>query len=317
MKNVSNDNIERARRNYYNNADSGKVFLLVILFQLVVSLILSLIVSQIASSYEIDRTVITSSVWYIAGTTLANVLVYFFVYFFYTRKRIELSAVKVKFNMKWHTYLMVIAVGVITLLGVQYLISSVDDVLFIIGYKLSVSPINPTDFGSFMLATLLLAVAPAIFEELIFRGIVFQGLNKRFKTIYAMLLSSLLFALFHGNIQQLVYPFILGMVMSWIVYRTGSIVSSMIVHFINNFLVVLTGFSMGLPGVWWKYLLAVGLAVITAGIFFLLDKFYFKKLKQEEKIEKEKNTSIFLYIAFGVVTVLFILGTILGFYIQQ
>lgn len=316
-------NIEKFRRKFYNNDDSGKVFLFTILFQILVSLVLSLLVNQIASNYEVETTVITSNIWYILANAFISILVYFLIYFLYTTsKNIDLKAVKIKFKMKWHTYLIAVAIGIISILGVQYLIGALDQLWAIMGYNLSSSPINPTDFGSFVLATFVLALVPAIFEELIFRGIIFNGLNKRFKTIHAMLLSSLLFALYHANLQQLVYPFILGMIMSWLVARTGSIFSSMIVHFINNFIVVLsaylyntTGFSMNLPSQWWSYLVAVILPLVAGFIFFLIDKFYFKH-KDKEQIEKENKTSLFLYIALAVGGVVFLIFTLFGFFIK-
>ena len=165
-------NIEIMRRKFYNNDDSGKVFLLTILFQLLVSLVISLLVGQIAAAYEIDAKSITSSIWYILASSFITILIYFLVYFLYTtQKGISLKAVNVKFKMKWQTYLIVLGVGIVSIFGVQYFIGAVDELLKIIGYPLSQTPINPTDFGTFVLSVLVLALVPAIFEELIFRKV--------------------------------------------------------------------------------------------------------------------------------------------------
>lgn len=311
-------------RKYYNNDDSGKVFLLVILFQLLLSLVVSLLIGQIAAAKEIDPKTITSNIWYILANVALNILVYFLVYFLFSRYRqIELKAVKVDFKMKWHTYFIVVAIGIIALLGSQYFIGAVDELLKIVGYPLSSGVgINPTNFGSFILAVVIYCLVPAVCEELIFRGIIFNGLNRRFKTPVAITLSALLFALFHVSLQQLVYPFILGMIMAWVVARTGSIVASMIIHFVNNFLVVLmaylsnvTSFSMDLPHVWWSYLVAAALLLVMGLIFFLIDKFYFKG-KNKEEIEKEEKTSVFLYVAISVGVAIFLVMTILNFVIK-
>lgn len=310
-------------RKYYNNDDSGKVFLFTILFQVLTSLVISLLVAQVASAQGVDVKTITSNIWYILGSVVVSIAVYLLVYFLYSRaKQIELKAINAKFNMKWHTYLIVIAIGLVSLFGTQYFIGAVDDLLSLIGYPLSGSPINPTDFGSFVLAVFVLAVVPAICEEIIFRGIIFNGLRKRFKTIHAIVLSALLFALFHASLQQFVYPFILGMVMAWVVARTGSLIASILVHFVNNFIVVLfaylsnvTGFTMALPKTWWAYLVAVAILLVMGVIFFLIDRFYFKN-KDKEEIEKESKTSVFLYIAFAVAGVVFLVMTIMNFVIK-
>ena len=308
-------------RKYYNNDDSGKVFLLVIVFQILISLVISLLIGQISSNYNIKTEDITSSTWYILASALINILVYGLVYFLYTSSnRIDFNAVKFNYKLKWHTFLVVILVGVIALFGSQYFVGAVDDLLAALGYPLdSASPIALVDFGSFMFAVFVLAIVPAVFEELIFRGIVFNGLCKRFKTSSAIILSALLFALFHGNLQQFIYPFILGMIMAWIVARTGSVVCSMIIHFINNFIVVLfaylstiSNFSIDFPRTWWGYLIAFELLLLMGAILFLIDRFYFKR-KDKEIIERENKTSNFLYIAFAVSGLLLLITTVLKF----
>ena len=74
----------------------------------------------------------------------------------------------------------------------------------------------------------------------------------------------------HQNLQQLIYPFLLGSIMAWAVVRSGSLISSVIIHFTNNFLVVLltfiqnmTGWSVALPREWWFYLIAIVLLLLT------------------------------------------------------
>lgn len=310
------------RRKFYNSDDSGKVFLLTILFQLVISLIISLFMSQIASMQEKPLDELTKNVWYVVIYSIINVAIYFGIYFFYNKyKKIEYSAVKPRFKLKWHTYFMMIAIGAIVLFGTQYFIGAVDNFLSLIGFPLnSSSMIDPKDWGSFILAVIVLALIPAIGEELIFRGVVLNGLRKRFSDVKAVLLTALLFALMHANLQQLVYPFLLGAVMGWVAVRTGSLISSIIIHFTNNFLVVLsaflsntTSFSMSLSGIGgWFYLVAISLLIVTAVILYLIDMFYFKK-KSSEEIEKEKTTSKFVYIAFTVGVGVLVVMSVMAF----
>ncbi len=89
---------------------------------------------------------------------------------------------------------------------------------------------------------LITAVSPAIFEELLMRGVLFSGLSNtdrgevRKKTvIFAILVSSLLFAIPHGEIRLLPGMTVAAIGYSYIVYKTGSIYLPMLLHFFNNF----------------------------------------------------------------------------------
>lgn len=77
------------------------------------------------------------------------------------------------------------------------------------------------------------ALLPAVMEELVFRGVIYSGYrNSTIKR--AMLTSALVFGLFHMNINQFCYAFFMGMVFVLVREATGSMHSSMIMHFIFN-----------------------------------------------------------------------------------
>lgn len=319
MKQQNQINQSIFRKNY-NDKDSGIVFLFCLIVPLVLFIITSMIISVIAGLKEVKAENITSSLGYVIAYSICSFAVYLAIYFIYNKtQKIEYSAIKPKFKMKWHTYLLLIMIGVVSLFGIQYFIGVVDNFLKLVGYPLEAGlpTINPTSWGTYILAVFLLAVIPAIEEELFFRGIILNGLRSRFNDIASVLLSAFMFALMHGNLQQLVYPFILGTIMGWIALRTGSLVSSVIVHFINNFLVVtmafvknITGFSFMLPDVWWFYLIAVGLLALTGGIYFIVDKFYFKHKSYEEVEKTSTKTSQFIYISLGVGAFMFLFLTV-------
>jgi uncharacterized protein len=84
------------------------------------------------------------------------------------------------------------------------------------------------------MATLLVAVAPAVSEETAFRGIIFGLLSRvlsRWETIFV---TAGMFAILHLSIMSLPHLFILGVVLAWLRARTGSIYSGMILHFTHN-----------------------------------------------------------------------------------
>ena len=83
------------------------------------------------------------------------------------------------------------------------------------------------------------AIIPAVVEELLFRGAVCKALRVYGKET-AIIVSAVLFALMHTNIEQLLYTFVAGACLGWIYVETGSLRYPMLLHFINNGLSVIT-----------------------------------------------------------------------------
>ena len=79
----------------------------------------------------------------------------------------------------------------------------------------------------------LVAVIPAICEEVAHRGLLLGGMS-RLGLKRAVLLSSLLFGLLHLNINQFFYATVLGFLMAIAVIMSNSIYPAMIIHFCNN-----------------------------------------------------------------------------------
>lgn len=86
----------------------------------------------------------------------------------------------------------------------------------------------------FPIMLFLMAVMPATIEELVFRGITYGGYRKAGTKFMAVMLSALMFGLMHGNLNQALYAFVLGILMALLVEATGSLFSSMLFHFIYN-----------------------------------------------------------------------------------
>lgn len=86
-----------------------------------------------------------------------------------------------------------------------------------------------------------IAVLPAIFEELFFRGFLFKSLEK-FGVKSKIILSSLFFTFLHFNPLNFVGPLFIGMVYGYLRHRTDSIFPSMICHFFNNSLAVILSY---------------------------------------------------------------------------
>ena len=72
-------------------------------------------------------------------------------------------------------------------------------------------------------------------EELVFRGAILRALLGWTKRHWvAIALSALLFALIHANPAQMPHAFLIGLLLGWMYYRTGSIVPGIVYHWVNN-----------------------------------------------------------------------------------
>ena len=132
-------------------------------------------------------------------------------------------------------------------------------------------PAAPNTFG-LVLFCFVLCVLPAISEELVFRGAITSYLSAE-KTSTVCLISGALFALMHMNLAQMLNAFLVGMFLTLITLRTGSIFPAMAIHFVNNLTTVLAEniFSgRGLPVLFWDFTLfeviAAAVCLIPIGL---------------------------------------------------
>ena len=88
--------------------------------------------------------------------------------------------------------------------------------------------------GPFWSSFLLVAVFAPIFEEWLCRGMILRGLLTKLKPGWAIVVSALFFAIIHMNPWQALNAFIIGVVMGYVYYKTGSLLLTMLVHFVNN-----------------------------------------------------------------------------------
>ena len=91
-----------------------------------------------------------------------------------------------------------------------------------------------------ILQIFIVAVLPAIFEELTNRGVL--GAAEKNEKEY-ILFSALLFALMHQNVTQTGYTFVAGLVMAALCFYTNGIWASVFFHFMNNFISVLRAYT--------------------------------------------------------------------------
>ena len=88
--------------------------------------------------------------------------------------------------------------------------------------------------SSFIYLILSVCIIAPIIEEVIFRGIILNGMLKRYNPSTAIIISSLLFALIHGNLHQEINAFLLALIIGCIYYKTHSLYLTIYCHFFNN-----------------------------------------------------------------------------------
>ncbi len=110
------------------------------------------------------------------------------------------------------------------------------------------------------------ALLPALVEELVFRGFYISALQPSGERC-ALVTSALLFGLAHGNLTQMPFAFMLGLLFGWLFLRTGRLWPCMVIHFLNNSLsVVFDSLGIYLPENTYRVMqMAVYAAIVLAG----------------------------------------------------
>ena len=101
-------------------------------------------------------------------------------------------------------------------------------------YDVMMESLSKVTGGPFWSSFLLTAIFAPIFEEWLCRGMVLRGLLTRMKPAWAIVISALFFALIHMNPWQALNAFIIGVVMGYVYFKTGSLLLTMLIHFVNN-----------------------------------------------------------------------------------
>lgn len=173
---------------------------------------------------------------------------------------------------------------IITIIGVHIVLSGLNS------YVISIIPGGEAaeqyildflrkDTYAFIIFTIV--IGPFV-EELMFRGLIVSGFQKRYRARKTIILSALLFAAYHGNAFQFMPSFFIGIILAWWFINTGSLVSSLFGHAISNALIILAApfivaYFPQLENMqqWPLQLYILGTALLVIGI--LLSASLFKK----------------------------------------
>ena len=129
-------------------------------------------------------------------------------------------------------------VTILLLIVFAYLITPALNVLNAVSMLFSTNIINNSLMGivteyPLWVGIIAIGAVPAILEESVYRGVLFNEYRKR-NPLSGILISGLLFGLMHMNLNQFCYAFIMGVIFALLVEATDSLLASMVVHFTIN-----------------------------------------------------------------------------------
>lgn len=93
---------------------------------------------------------------------------------------------------------------------------------------------NVDTIGGLLLNLLVIALIPAVGEEMTFRGVIQQSLTRRMNPHIAIILSAAIFSFFHFQFFGFFPRLFLGILLGYMFYITGSLWTSILMHFVNN-----------------------------------------------------------------------------------
>ncbi|MFM7430830.1 MAG: type II CAAX prenyl endopeptidase Rce1 family protein [Flammeovirgaceae bacterium] len=136
------------------------------------------------------------------------------------------------FRFKWNgIYPMIVLLSTIIFLGSHIFLDPLTS-LFPVPEILKKTLLDTLEFPVASFVTMVIA-APLL-EELLFRGVMLDGLLRNYSPGRAIFFNAFLFGLIHGNFAQGLGAMIGGLVIGWVYWKTQSIIPCIIIHFLNN-----------------------------------------------------------------------------------
>lgn len=96
------------------------------------------------------------------------------------------------------------------------------------------------DVAHNIIGVITIALVAPLLEEVLFRGAIQGYMMRRYNPWTAIVCASLIFGIIHMNPVQTVYAALIGGIFGWIYYRTGSLLSVIVGHVLNNSIAAVT-----------------------------------------------------------------------------
>ena len=166
------------------------------------------------------------------------------------------------------------------------------------GYKASEVLLPSMDGFGFVGVFFVIAICAPIVEELLFRGVILDGLKSGFSALVSAIVCGAMFSLYHQTPVQTVYQFCCGFAYALLAIRAGSVLPTILAHFLNNALILIL-YKLGINGyptyVFIPLMIVSGLCLLGTLVYLIFfDK---KKLMWVDKVEKRKEKKNFFTLA--------------------
>ncbi|MGN0807453.1 MAG: type II CAAX prenyl endopeptidase Rce1 family protein [Candidatus Coproplasma sp.] len=216
-----------------------------------------------------------------------------------------------------------ILIGILLIYGLLFSLNSLNGYLIqlfeLMGYTPKASTLPDVSGWNLLPAILVIAVLPAVCEELLFRGVILNNIEGQVGSVRAVFLVGFLFSLYHGSVEQTIYQFICGCLFALLAIRSRSITPVVLIHFINNALILVL-YSVGALDASGNLIVSFGgniaitvtsaLCLVVAIVWLILDR----KIKFGlVKGERRNLLNFFLFASAGIVVTA--LTWILGLFI--
>lgn len=216
-----------------------------------------------------------------------------------TRKVNFFTATKLNKKIDILSVLLALGISIVCLFGFSGLTNVFVAFIEKLGYKTAIGTIEILNPLTYIFYVIFLAIFPAFFEDVLFRGVIQSGLEKQGKT-KAVLLSALIFMLMHGLADQTVHQFLLGIILGYVYIASGSILIPVLIHFFNNFITVTAIYVQGASAesqiLSWgdigiQFAFAIISAVASSVLLFYMIK-ALKKLKDKRDAKEQIKDEI-------------------------
>ena len=191
---------------------------------------------------------------------LAFVLPFVVAFVIKRRTGVPFSAPKLSFSPKSAKIVLGLLFPCVTIV---FAVSFLCSLLFT---SLGLSSAQTDVSGNIALVIVMHALLPSICEEALFRYLPMAFIAPYSKK-WCIIISSLLFALIHGNIFQIPYAFVAGLIFAAVDIALDSIVPSLILHFMNNLISILW---MRMDAFFEILIILISLSAVSALYLFLI-----------------------------------------------
>ena len=116
---------------------------------------------------------------------------------------------------------------------------STNDVVFLETFFAEVSP---------AVALICVALIPAVCEEVLFRGYLFDSFKTKKGTTWAIVITAILFSVIHFDLYKMLPILVMGWAFGYITAKTESILLPVIFHFLNNAMSLISFYNLDAIG---------------------------------------------------------------------